>query len=131
MVQCGCIGKGSVFPHWGVEILLVSVGTERRRIEGDQRRAAGLCVPDALYRRMYGGDLIFRTCYKALHSHRVRTAALPIPLPRLSDGGVLLRVDPGSAEHEISACRYFVELSGKGRVLHCVFRFPVVEKCQN
>ena len=103
MVQCGGIGKGGVFPHRGVEALLVSVGTERWSIEGYKRRAAGLRVPNTLHRRMYGGDLILPTCYKALHSHRIRTAALPIPLPCRSDGGVLLRVDPGSAEQDISA----------------------------
>ena len=80
---------------------------------------------------MHGGDLIFPACYKALHPNRVVSSALPVSPPRLTDGGVLLRIRFIHSKEKISACRYLVELSGERRVLRCVFRLPCVKKCKN
>lgn len=129
MIQCGGVGKGSVFADWGIVVLLPSVGAERRRVERHQRRAAGLRVPHALDRRVHSGDLILFSGHETLHLDAA-LAAVPIPLPRLADSGILLDLAAIHAKDEVAARGHIVELPDECRMLCRTFRFPSVEKCQ-
>ena len=129
MIQCGGVGKGGVFADWGVVVLLAPVGAERRRVERHQRRAAGLRVPHALDRRVHSSDLILFSGHETLHLDAA-LAAVPIPLPCLTDGSILFDLAAIHAKDEVAARGHIVELPDERRMLCRAFRFPSVEKCQ-
>ena len=129
MIQCGGVGKGGVFADRGIVVLLPSVGAERRRVERHQRRAAGLRVPHALDRRVHSSDLILFSGHETLHLDAA-LAAVPIPLPCLTDGSILFDLAAIHAKDEVAARGHIVELPDERRMLCRAFRFPSVEKCQ-
>ena len=129
MIQCGGVGKGGVFADWGIVVLLPSVGAERRRVERHQRRAAGLRVPHALDRRVHSSDLILFSGHETLHLDAA-LAAVPIPLPRLTDGSILFDLAAIHAKDEVAARGHIIELPDKRRMLCRAFRLPSVEKSQ-
>ena len=131
MVEGGGIGEGGVLPHRGVEVLLMAVGAEGGRVEGNQCRAAGLGVPDAFDGGMHGGDLVFPPGHQALHLHGVLAAAVLIPLPGFPDGGILLGVAAIHPEKEIRSGGNVLKLPRKSRMLRCTFRLPGVEEGQD
>ncbi len=131
VVQSGGVGKGGVFSHRGVVVLLPAIGTEGRGVEGHQRRTAGLGIPDALDSRVGGCDLILPSGHQALHPHRVRFTALPVFLPCFPDGGVLLGIAAVHPEQQVSSGGHFFKLSGQGGMLRRVLRLPGVEKSQD
>ena len=131
MVQGGGIGKSGVFAHRRIIVLLPPIGAKGRRIERDQRRAAGLGIPHTLDGGMGGGDLILAACDKALHPHSVLVRAVSVSLPHLADGSVLVNIVAIHPEQQIPTCGNCLILSGQGRVFHRFFRLPSVEESQN
>ena len=131
MVESSRIGKGGVFSHRSVEILLPAIGAEGRGIEGHQRRAAGLSVPHPLDGRVRGCDFVLSPGHKALHPYCVRVAALPAALPRCPDGIILLGITAIHPEQQICPGSHFLKLSGQSRMLRRVLRLPCVKECQN
>ena len=90
MVQGGSVGKCGILAYRCVVALLPPIRAKGVRIERHQRCAAGLGIPYTLDGGMGGGNLILAACDKALHPHGVLARAVPIPLPRLADGGILM-----------------------------------------
>ena len=129
VIQSGRICKGSIFPHRGIEALLLAIGAEGRRIEGDNGRTAGLGPCNALDTRMdrlrhihFSGD----------------QALLPLPLafaiagiPGIPNFRIFLGKAAVHPKSQIAALHDLLPGIRKNRTILSLFRIPCIEESED
>ena len=126
-VQRRGIGKGRIFADRRVGVLLFSVGAEGRSIEGDQRRAGGLGIPNILDGRVYKLGDSFLPGDEAGLGFSFDAFFISV-LPDLPDQRVVLRKDTTAEEAQVFPGEQVLPMGGKGRDCIRCFRIPGGEK---